>query len=166
MAGLAVSLLPRSRRILSLRREIESLSANSGFSLHLVGFAAVAERDETATNGRRDDDFRVKRLSLREKSLRGGGKEQSLRTRGTVIGSGFGSKDIIFNKNPRGFRKRSVGDNEERERESEVFSLLRVVYILHFQAHISGLRYNVSQTTFPTRRIFKYTIFALGTLET
>lgn len=102
-----------SRRILSLRREIESLSANSGFSLHLVGFAAVAEREETATNGRIDDDFRVKRLSLREKSLRGGGKEQSLKTRGIVIGSGFGSKDVIFNKNPRGLERE--GDNEERD---------------------------------------------------
>lgn len=94
-----------------MRREIESLSANSGFSFHLVGFAAVAEREETATSGRRDDEFRVifakeERLRLREKSLPGGGKEQSLKTRGIVIGSGFGSKDVIFNKNPRGFRKR------------------------------------------------------------
>lgn len=115
MAGLAVSLLPMSRRILSLRREIESLSANSGFSLHLVGFAAVAEREETVTSGR-DEEFRVileKEERLREKSLRGGGKEQSLKKRGVVIRSGFGSKDVIFNKNPRGLERQ--GDNEKRE---------------------------------------------------
>lgn len=67
--------------------EIESLSANSCFSLHLVavvGFAAVAEREETATSGRDDDDeFRGKEERLRgEKNLR---KERRLETRGVVV---------------------------------------------------------------------------------
>ncbi|KAF2577090.1 hypothetical protein F2Q70_00008344 [Brassica cretica] len=80
--------------------EIESLSASSCFSLHLVAvvdFAAVAEREETATSGRDDDDeFRGKEERLREKNLR---KERRLETRGVVvIESGFGrSKDVIVN---------------------------------------------------------------------
>lgn len=116
MAGpLAVSLLPRSRRILSLRSDIESLSANSCFSLNLVGFAAVAEREERATSGR-DDEFRVS--FVKEKSLHGGGEEQSLKTRGVVIRSGFGSKDVILNKDPRGL-EREGDDNGERERDKQ-----------------------------------------------
>lgn len=97
--------------------EIESLSANSCFSLHLVavvGFAAVAEREQRATSGRDDDDeFRGKEERLREKNLR---KERRLETRGVVvIESGFGrSKDVIVNL-LRAETKRIMQSEPERE---------------------------------------------------